>query len=315
MSRLTLFDQKIYPKFLSEKTKHRSEVVIIYIAIASFLIHLLLIVLVDFEFISLNDYSDLLSSPIAAIYTPFSFILIYEVYLLIFYLPYSITTYIGKQYEIIMLILIRRLFKDLSALELSSDWFKIKDDLQFTFDIIAAVVIFFLIYIFNRLNGRRKRIDSEEADPADHPVAVRKFIRIKKYMAVLLVPLLLGLALYSLVRWIGESFYAVGEMVKEVKDINNIFFDEFFTALILIDVLLLLFSLLHTDKFHKVIRNSGFIISTILIRLSFSVEGLLNIALVTVAVLFGVVILWIHNQYEKIIATEKLPVDKEEMEL
>lgn len=88
-------------------------------------------------------------------------------------------------------------------------------------------------------------------------------------------------------------------MVDSIKDVNRIFFDDIFTILILIDVLLLLFSFFHTDKFSKVIRNSGFIISTILLKLSFGAEGLLNTILIVVAVLFGVIISGIHNQYEK----------------
>ncbi|MBC7494638.1 MAG: hypothetical protein H7221_06480, partial [Flavobacterium sp.] len=74
--------------------------------------------------------------------------------------------------------------------------------------------------------------------------------------------------------------------------------DEFFTVLILVEVLLLLFSFLLSDKFSKVIRNSGFIISTILIKLSFGTEGILNTILIVVAVSFGVIILWIHNKFE-----------------
>ena len=85
-----------------------------------------------------------------------------------------------------------------------------------------------------------------------------------------------------------------------MKNVNTIFFNEFFTVLILTDVLLLLISFLYTDKFYKVIRNSGFIISTILIKLSFGIEGVLNTIMVVVAVLFGVLILLIHNQYEKL---------------
>jgi len=104
----------LFLKLLSARTKNRIEVVIIVVTIASFVIHLVLIALVDLNLIHLADYSQLLTNPIAAIYTPFSFILIYEVYLLIYYLPKSITVYIGKQYEIMALILIRRLFKDLS---------------------------------------------------------------------------------------------------------------------------------------------------------------------------------------------------------
>ncbi|MFD0777147.1 hypothetical protein ACFQZF_15280 [Flavobacterium myungsuense] len=97
-----------------------------------------------------------------------------------------------------------------------------------------------------------------------------------------------------------ESFFSFSKIVTDIKDINKIFFDDFFTILILVDVLLLLFSFLHSDKFNKVIRNSGFIISTILIKLSFGTEGILNIVLIVAAIAFGVIILKIHNLYEKI---------------
>ena len=113
MTKATGFEL-IYQKLLSDKTKHWGEQLILVIAITSFLIHLAIIYLIDFGIIPITITSDLLKNPIAAIYTPFSFILVYEVYLLIHYLPKSITTYISKQYEIITLIIIRRLFKDLS---------------------------------------------------------------------------------------------------------------------------------------------------------------------------------------------------------
>jgi hypothetical protein len=38
------------------------------------------------------------------------------------------------------------------------------------------------------------------------------------------------------------------------KNINNIFFEDFY-APIIIDVLLLLFSFFHSDRFHQIIRN------------------------------------------------------------
>ena len=88
--------------------------------------------------------------------------------------------------------------------------------------------------------------------------------------------------------------------LPDIKDINKIFFDDFFTILILVDVLLLLFSFLYSDQFNKVIRNSGFIISTILIKLSFSTEGILNTILIVTAIVFGVILLKIHNLFEKI---------------
>jgi hypothetical protein len=66
----------------------------------------------------------------------------------------------------------------------------------------------------------------------------------------------------------------------------------------------LLFSFFHTDEFHKVIRNSGFIISTILIRISFSVSGIINNVLIVAAILFGLSILFLHNKFEKKLAEE-----------
>jgi hypothetical protein len=129
-SRIQIYTDALYKSVLSEKSKSTIERWILTIAIGTFLLHLVLIALAEFSFFPVLGNSKLLSSPIAAIYTPFSFILLYEVYLLIYYLPKSITIYIAKQYEIITLIIIRRLFKDLSYLELSSDWFQIQGDLQ-----------------------------------------------------------------------------------------------------------------------------------------------------------------------------------------
>lgn len=284
---------KLYNYFLSEKVKEKSEQVIVYVAIISFLLHLLLIGLVNLNIIVIEDHSRLLSNPIAAIYTPFSFILIYEVYLLLYYLPKSTSIYIGKQYEIISLIVIRRIFKDLSHLEFSSNWFSIKNDILFTADLIAILIMFFLIFIFYKLVRKSAPIAVENANPE-----LKKFIHLKKVVATCLVPIFLLLSFYSLGHWLYESFFSFDKIVTELKDINNIFFDDFFTILILIDVLLLLFSFLHSDKFNRVIRNSGFIISTILIKLSFNTDGILNIVLIVVAILFGVILLKTHNLYD-----------------
>lgn len=285
-----------YSRLLSSSTKHKSETVIVSIAIISFVLHLFIIALVHFNWIHLRNYSNLLNNPIAAIYTPFSFILIYEVYLLVYYLPRSTSIYIGKQYEIITLIVIRRVFKDLSKIEFREDWFKINNDLHFTYDLLATIILFYLIFIFYRLNDQKgKQLKNNPTSEA-----INSFIKMKNIIAMCLIPIFLTLATYSLGSWIFENFFSITQLVNTSRDLNKIFFDDFFTILILIDVLLLLFSFFHTNNFNKVIRNSGFIISTILMKLSFGAEGLLNTIFIVVAVLFGVLILAIHNQYEKI---------------
>lgn len=293
--------ENLYQKLLSKKTKEKSEQVILWIALASFILHLIVIELLHFNIISIDEPSNLLKNPIAAIYTPFSFILVYEVYLLIYYLPKSTSIYISKQYEIIALIIIRRLFKDLSDLSLSSDWFNIKNDLQFTYDLLASVFLFYFIYLFH---VQRTKVYRTIKNSKNHSLSISKFINAKKWIATSLVPLLLIIAIYSFLNWSTGIFHPVENNSISFKNINNVFFEQFFNILIIADVILLLFSFFHTDEFHKVIRNSGFIISTILIRISFSVSGIINTVLIISAILFGLLILFIHNKFEKQLAKE-----------
>jgi hypothetical protein len=293
--------ENLYQKLLSKKTKEKSERIILWIALASFILHLVVIELLHFNIISIDEPSNLLKNPIAAIYTPFSFILVYEVYLLIYYLPKSTSIYISKQYEIIALIIIRRLFKDLSDLSLSSDWFNIKNDLQFTYDLVASVFLFYFIYLFH---VQRTKVYRTIKNSKNHSLSISKFINAKKWIATGLVPLLLIIAIYSFLNWSTGIFHPVENNSISFKNINNVFFEQFFNILIIADVILLLFSFFHTDEFHKVIRNSGFIISTILIRISFSVSGIINTVLIISAILFGLLILFIHNKFEKQLAKE-----------
>lgn len=299
---LSKLSDSLFNTFLSEKTKEKSERVILSVAIASFIVHLLMIYLVDFGIISLGTSSDLLNNPIAAIYTPFSFILLYEVYLLIYYLPKSFTTYISKQYEIMTLIIIRRLFKDLSNLTLTNDWFVIKDDLQFTYDLVTSILMFFLIYLFYKQSKIRYNLEIIDEIQI---TATQKFVSIKRVFATFLVPVLIILAIYSFSSWLLQILNPSQNAIDSFSDINNIFFEQFFTILIFADVLLLLFSFFLTDEFHKVIRNSGFIISTILIRISFSTTGLLNNLLILSAITFGLFIIIVHNKFERQIASGK----------
>jgi len=283
---------RIYNILFSETTKDKVEKGILYLAIFSFICHLILIYVSEWNLHDEWTKGALFKNPISAIYTPFSFILIYEVYLLIYYVPKSFTTYIIKQYEIITLIIIRKLFKDLASLELTTQWFEIKDDLQFTFDILASLILFFLIFQFQK-EGSRTRANEFTPGPS-----LLKFIHRKKIIAIVLIPLFLGLALVTFSNWFIALQQTPGK-VTAFESINNLFFDEFFTILIMVDVVLLLLSFFYTNKFHIVMRNSGFIVSTILIRLSFGVEGLISTVLVVMAVVFGLFIIIIHNKFEK----------------
>jgi hypothetical protein len=291
MKSITNVFKIIQNQILSEEFSEKAEKVVVYIAIFSFLIHLGIIAFIDVEILNFGIYSDLTINPISALYTPFSIILVYEVYQLVFYLPKSITNYIGKQYEIITLILIRKIFYDLSNLEFSENWFSIQGDLQFTLDIVATLLLFLLIFFFYKIDQNNKKTAEKVSQKT------KRHIKIKRLFATVLIPIIVVLALYSFGNWIYDIRLQPEEMSNSIKSLNKVFFDDFFTVLILTDVLLLLFSFLQTNQFSRVIRNSGFIISTVLIKLSFSADNILNTILIVVAVSFGVLILLIYNKF------------------
>jgi len=278
---------KIFDFFISEKSKKNIEKYVLVASVISFIFHLILIYLNKFEVVKIYDPYNLLNNPISAIYTPFSFILIYEIYLLIYYLPRSISTYISKQFEIITLIVIRRIFKDISDMDITKDLIFNAINKNIFIDLIAALLLFFLIYLFRRNSIKSERNSDQES--------FNTFVRIKQWTSCLLIPILSALAVINVVIWLSASYFNP----VELSSINSIFFDEFFQILILVDVLLLIFSFFNSDSFHTIIRNSGFIISTILIRISFMAEGLINIILILSSLLFGLFILLIYNECEK----------------
>jgi hypothetical protein len=287
--------EKLHILIFSEPFKKKIEKIFVTLSILSFVIHLLLILM---NYLGIIDFPDnkLLTNPIAAIYTPFSFILVYEVFLVIYYLPRSISQYIRKQYEIISLILVRRIFKDLANLDLTADWFNQKYDLQLTYDLISTLVLFVIIYLYNYYNTKNKSLVKQKEKVENLDV----FIKRKKTIALMLIPVLIFLALSSLVKWVYIEIISLDQVFFSIQDINEVFFNEFFTVLIMADVLLLLISLYKTDKFHEIFRNSGFIISTILIRISFSAEGLMNNILIVSSVIYGFLMLLINIKFDKI---------------
>ena len=272
----------------SEKIIKIVEKYILYLASIGFVVHLSLIFLNNYNLIDLAIIqSNLLSNPISALYTPFSFILVYEAFLLIYYIPRSFTTAVGKQYEIISLIVIRKIFGDIPLIDLNANWIENPNNLQLIYDLVGILVIFFLIYLFRRTKENLPvKSVSEKLD---------RFIASKKLVSIVLLPILLVTVFISFFSWYNGVF------INESFDvnINHLFFNEFFTLLILVDVFILLLSFQYTERYSQLIRNTGFIISTILLRLSFSATGLANITLIISGIVFGLLILMIYNLIEK----------------
>ena len=258
------------------------------LAVGGFIIHLLLIFFENYYGVDIfSSKTNLSSNPISALYTPFTFILVYEAFLLIYYLPRSFTTSIAKEFEIISLVLIRKIFKDIPEISLDSSTIFNENNLQLLYDLLAVIVIFYLIYLFKKtwVNTPKRKTNKN----------LKKFINYKKLMSILLVPTLIVLCFINFYEWVIQVF--ISESYTD--NLNGVFFIDFFTILILVDVFILLISFQYTERYSQLIRNTGFIISTILLRLSFSAEGLYSILLTILGVVFGLIILSIYKLAEE----------------
>jgi hypothetical protein len=272
--------------FFSDLNKKKFEKVTLYLSIVGFLLHLMLIYAKKLGLVVFSFDTPLLDSPISAIYTPFTIILIYEIYLLVLNLPRSFTTSVSKQFEIISLILIRRIFADIPKVDLSADWFSTKENLELIYNILGVLILYYLIFLFNKARHKLEKKPLTEI--------ISKFVTSKKGVSLVLLFVLIVLSFTSAYNWGKELL-----LNDSSGDINSVFYNEFFSVLILADVLILLLSFQYTERYSQIVRNTGFIISTVLIRLSFGVTGLANISLVVSSVVFGLIILWVYNLTEK----------------
>ena len=281
---------RLYRKVFEESFKKKLEIVILYVSIAGFLINLFLIGLNHLDLLPFDDHdSSLLNDPIAAIYTPFSFILIFEVYLLIYYIPKSFTVSVAKQYEVISIILIRKIFKDISNIEVTNQWFEYDSNLMLTVDMAAILLMFLLINNFYKT--------SRSIEKREEFVDKQSFIRFKERASVFLFIIFTALSVYNLADWGYNTYgYAMGT-VDQIMDIDKLFYDDFFTVLVLFDVLILVVSFKYTESYNLLIRNSGFVITTVIIRISLHDTNIINTALLLTSILFGWLIIRIYSSY------------------
>ena len=280
--------ENIFSGLFSEGNLKKFEKFILISATLGFIVHLLLILLNNNGYVDLSFFQDkLFVNPISAIYTPFSFILIYEAFLLIYYLPRSFTTSIAKQFEIMSLILIRKIFKDIPNVNLDDNWIQNESNLQLIYDLVGVLIVFFLIYLFKKLKEDLPKLPVHQN--------LDRFISYKKLISLFLVPTLSILCVFSFLDWYNYVFLDIGTS----SNIDYLFFESFFTILILVDVFILLVSFQYTERYSQLVRNTGFIISTILLRLSFSAVGLTSLLLLVSGIVFGLIILLIYNNMER----------------
>lgn len=280
-----------FVRLFTAKVIHKIETIVVIFALTGFIVHLILIFLNNSGYLPHPVFDEFPSNYIYAIYTPFSFLLIYEVFLFLIYIPKSFTKSIGKQYEIISLIVLRRIFKHISHINMENLSLNNPNNTEMLLDMAGILIIFLLIAVFYHL--KKKQPTSEGC------TNIKNFVAVKRIISLMLVPVLLSLAIFSFGHWFSEVYHYSEGNRHIIPDINHVFYDTFFSILIYVDVFILIISFLYTHYYSQLVRNSGFIISTVLIRLSFTAPYLANIVLIVASVMFGVLVLLIYNFFVK----------------
>lgn len=254
-------------RFLSrESVKQQIEEWTVYLAFIFFIGHLLLIALRNFfpEIVVLQPLS---ANYLSALYTPFSIILVYEVYLLILALPLSFTNSIRKQYEIISLIIIRNVFKDISKFD-DFDQLAEQQDviIQIATDLGSGLLLFLLVGVFHQVSLKRKSLNYLTKEQ------IQKFVLIKERVALLLLFIFSVLTLSSVYNFTEEVYRLVMFEESFELDLSVIFFVEFYTVMIFSDVFIFILSFMFSKTYARLLRNAGFVSSTVILRISLSAD-------------------------------------------
>ena len=97
-----------------------------------------------------GEAKTLVNSPLSSLYTPFSILLTYETYQLIRTLPSSFSNSVGKQYEVVTLLVVRDVFKRLADFSADDEW-----NIEGELGLILLECMTFLILFFTALSYRR----------------------------------------------------------------------------------------------------------------------------------------------------------------
>ncbi len=206
-----------------------------------------------------------------AVQAAFTVVLILEVISLIFTIPCSFSRSVGKQFEILALILMRNAFKQLSYFPEPITFIGNEAAiLNILSDGFGALLIFALL-------GYYYRIQALATDDKMRPLDIFSFVAAKKGIAIILLVVFTFLGISSVIATItGKS--------------HPDFLHSFYTILILTDILVVLLSQCFQPSFYAIFRNSGFALSTLIIRIALAAPPFYNVLLGVAAALFAILL-------------------------
>lgn len=206
-----------------------------------------------------------------AVQAAFTVVLILEVISLVFTIPCSFSRSVGKQFEILALILMRNAFKELSYFpEPISFAGNEQAVLHILSDGFGALSIFALLGVYYLVQTRA-------VDDRMQPTDLYSFVAAKKGIALILLSIFVFMGLDSAVATVTGTPHTD-------------FLHGFYTILILTDILVVLISQCHQPSFYAVFRNSGFALSTLIIRIALAAPPFYNVLLGIAAATFAILL-------------------------
>ena len=285
-----------HDRIFSERNKTALKHLVIRLGIAGFGLHLLLIFLAK----TLAHPPALIAGAgenyLVAISTPFNFILFYEVVTLIGALHESTTRSIAYQFEIVSLIFIREVFKDIAeAAEMVTRHTLTLEALPLFVDMWAGFLMYLLVAIFQHVaHGSAGHMG--KAAPS---LARLRFVAQKKAVALGLGALLLTMAAYNIGLFGMDVFREVTTGSTGLAHVTT-FYNDLFTVMIFTDVLILILSIVVSGHYEFVFRSAAFVVSIVLIRFALTEGYPYGAPLAILAMVFGIMVLIVFNYHMKI---------------
>ena len=206
-----------------------------------------------------------------AIQAAFTVVLILEVISLIFTIPCSFSKSVGKQFEILSLILMRNAFKELSYLPEPITFVGYEKAVyRIVSDGFGALLIFALLGYYYKIQAHQQHDDLK-----GKPVDLFSFVAAKKGIALIILGIFLYMGGNTIYNWLN----AIPQ---------SDFFHDFYTLLIITDILLVLIAQCFQPSFFAVFRNSGYALSTLIIRLALAAPAYFNVLLGVAAATFAI---------------------------
>ena len=213
-----------------------------------------------------------------AIHLAFTLILVLEVMSLIFIIPSSLSQSMGKQFEILTLILLRNAFKELAHLpepvSVAGDMAPV---LYIAVSGTGALLVYLCLGLYKRTARRRMHF-------IQSPDMRMRYVMSKKLLALALFVIFMATALRDFFLFVTGN-----------GDQN--FFETLYTVLIFSDITMVLIAQRYMPAFHAVFRNSGFVIGTLLMRLALSATPLWSPVIGLFAAVFVLALTWVTNYF------------------